>query len=145
MGRWCLILATLAAAVGVASIAEVQQINTLGVAVFAAPYVAVVGLTVWAGQHHSGAAAVGAAGAGVMASLSWWEATHRQTEGYEWEFNNAMQFACCCGADYLVFLGVAFVVLVLARQPVVPMPPASGQAAQDAAQVAENRSQGPAT
>jgi hypothetical protein len=132
MGRWLWIPAV-AAAIGAASLAEVQQINALGVGVFAAPYVAAVMLTAWAGRRHTGAAVVGAAGAGVMASLSWWEATHRQTEGFEWEFNNALQFSCCLGANYLVLSVVAVAVPLLAR----PMPPTAGEAPGGAAPEAQ--------
>ena len=117
MGRRLWILAAVASAVGVASLFEVRQINALGVALVAGPYAAAVGLTAWAGRRHTGAAAVGLAEVVAMTGLSWWEATHRQTEGFEWEFNNDLQFACCCGSNWVVLSVVSVVALLLAQPP----------------------------
>jgi hypothetical protein len=50
----------------------------------------------------------------MMAGLSWADALDRQTEGFEWRFNNALSGAMCCGANWLVLAAVGCVALVLA-------------------------------
>jgi hypothetical protein len=114
------IIAALAAIVGVASLVTFHQINAFGVVVFAAPYAAAVGITALAGQRHTGAAVISMVGAVVMSGLSWWEVAHRQTDGFEYEFNNDLQFSCCCGVNWFVLMLVAAIVLLLTKPATDP-------------------------
>jgi hypothetical protein len=49
-----------------------------------------------------------------MAGLSWWDKLDRQTEGLDWQFNNAFGGTLCLGANYAVLSVVVCVVSLLA-------------------------------
>jgi len=66
------------------------------------------------GPRHTWAGVVALAGSAVMTSLSWWDALDRQTEGFEWDFNNGLSGVICCGVNWLVLAVVACAASVVA-------------------------------
>lgn len=114
------IIAALAAIVGLSSLVTVHQINALGIAIFAVPYAAAVGITALAGQRHTGATVISMVGAIIMSGLSWFEVTHRQNDGFEYEFNNSLQFSCCCGVNWFVLTLMAAIMMLLIQGPATP-------------------------
>jgi hypothetical protein len=101
-------LAALALAlVGLASLVGIDGPSPLRLALYVLPYAAAIGLTAWGGRRRPLGAVAGLAGIGVMTAVSWLEAVAREGPGFEWRFNNAMQFACACGTNYLVLAATA--------------------------------------
>ena len=60
------------------------------------------------------------AGSALMAGLSWWDKLDRQTEGFEWQFNNALGGAICLGANFAVLSVVVCVVSIIAAMDAHP-------------------------
>jgi hypothetical protein len=120
---WCFVLVAASAALaGFASAFHPARegLNSAGYVVFACPYAAAVLLTWLVVRRSAWAAGVAAAGVLVKAGLAWWDVTHQLTEGYEYEWDNAMRFCCCCGSNYLILGAVAPAAWLLARAPVAP-------------------------
>jgi hypothetical protein len=78
------------------------------------PHLCGVLLVTCFGPRQTWAGVVALAGSAVMTSLSWWDALDRQTDGFEWQFNNALSGMICCGANWLVLAVVACVASVVA-------------------------------
>jgi len=101
------------AGIGVIGLADLREAEWQGKLLLVTPYLAVVALTVWLGPHSPWAGVVAAGASAVMAGLSWCDTLDRQTEGFEWRFNNALSGAMCCGANWLVSMVTGCVALLI--------------------------------
>src|SRR5262249_15743416 len=107
--------------------ADLRQAELPGKFLLVAPHLAGIALTVWASRHHPAAAVVALTGSVTMAGLWWWDTLDRETEGHDWQFNNALSEGICCGANYVVLCLVACVAGLIALSGGQP-PPDSGAA-----------------
>src|SRR5688500_9362104 len=103
LGRWLWLPAAVCAIGGVLGLADLHRLELTGVMIYVLPHLLGVGMTALGGYHHFGAALVGLGGSALMAGLSWWDKLDRQTEGFEWQFNNAFGSWWCCWANYVLF------------------------------------------
>ncbi len=124
MRRWFWIPAALVAIAGSASLIEAEHITDFGVLIFAIPYLVAVVITAYAGRMNTVSTAVAFMGTCAMAGVSWWEATERMTEGFEWEFHNDLGFVCFCVFNYLMAIMLVTLVLALTLQETETPPPA---------------------
>jgi hypothetical protein len=111
--RWLWLPASAVAVTGIVGLADLAEVSWRGKLLFVGPHVAAAGLAVWPGQRLPWAAVVALCGLGTMAALSWWDRLDRQSEGFEWQFNNAFGGALCCIANYLVLAAVVCVVSLI--------------------------------
>jgi hypothetical protein len=113
VGRWLWVAALVACAVGVIGLVDLGPASLPKKLILLAPHLAGVGLTILGGRWCPTAAVVGLVGSVIMAGLTWWDALDRQTEGFEWRFNNEIGAFLCLGANNLVLTVVACVVSLL--------------------------------
>lgn len=98
---------------GILGLGDFWRPPLLGMLILAIPHLAGLVLTMWAGNITPYAGMTSLVGSGLMAGLSWCEKLTRQTEGFEFQFNNELAGMMCCGANYFV--------LMIATMVVVPM------------------------
>ena len=111
--RWRWIPAAAICAIGIVGLADLGAVEILGTLLLIGPHVSGFVLTALSGQRHPGAAVVTIAGSVTMAGFTWWDALDRETAGFEWGFNNAIQGAMCCGVNYVVLFVTACTVCVM--------------------------------
>jgi hypothetical protein len=114
VGRRLWILALAFGVAGVCGLADLGIAAPAGKLLLVGPHAVGVALTVWTGRRRTAAGLVAVAGSAALAGLSWVDALGRQTEGFEWRFNNALQGAMCVGANWLVLSAVGCISLLLA-------------------------------
>jgi hypothetical protein len=112
-GQWLSVSALVCGVVGVCGLADLRDAMPIGKLLLIGPYVGGTTLAIWAGRRRVEAGALAVVGSVVMAGLSWADTLDRQTGGFEWQFNNALSGAVCCGINWLVLAFVASVTLIL--------------------------------
>jgi hypothetical protein len=100
--------------VGVLGLADFQKAEIGGKLWLIAPHLGGVVITALGGYRHPWAGVVGLAGSALMAGLSWWDKLTRRTEGFEWQFNNALGGAMCLEANFFVLAVVLCAVSLIA-------------------------------
>lgn len=126
-GRWVWVPALACGVAGVCGLADLRNAEPAGRLLLLGPHAAGVALCTWAGRRRTVAGLVAVAGSAAMAGLSWTDALDRQTEGFEWRFNNVLQGTMCLGANYLVLAVVGCAAAALVDAPDAPPPDDTGR------------------
>jgi len=100
--------------VGVCGLVDLGQADWLGAQLMLGPFALAVGYVAWAGRRKLAAGLVGLGAITLMAVNSWSDALNRQTEGFEYRFNNALSGAVHFWLNYLIvaFMGLLALGLV---------------------------------
>lgn len=108
LARWLWVPALVVGLVGVCGLVDLGEADWLGVQLMLGPYALAVGYVAWAGRRKLTAGLLGLGAIMLMAASSRNDALNRQTEGFEWRFNNALSGMMHVGFNYVVlfFMGV---------------------------------------
>lgn len=98
------LLATAVFLIGILGIADPGKVDAGQLLFGAGPHVLGLALTCWMFWLHPTAGMISLGGALCAAGLQWWDTFGRQTEGFEWQFNNALSAGLTSYCNYLIVL-----------------------------------------
>ena len=103
IGRRIWLLSAAVAVVGMCGLADFRAATLGGKLLLVAPHLGAVAVVAWVGGRGLPWTAVAAlGGSSLMAFFSWYDLLTRQTDGFEWRFNNSLGGEICCGANWFV-------------------------------------------
>lgn len=98
------LLATAVFLIGIIGIADPGKLDAGQLLFAAGQHVLGLALTCWMSWLHPTAGMISLVGALCVAAMQWSDTLGRQTEGFEWQFNNALYAGLTSYCNYLIVL-----------------------------------------